>query len=261
MRIMKIAVIILSCVCLTSCNSEKINDAKKEVKKIPGYTTHNEKDAKRVEKDVKKIEKELKNMPGYIVHDIKNSKIKYSKKDAKRDAKRIAKEVPKIPGCIDNIKNSKITYSKEDADRIARYVANGEKSKFINEMAKNTMKKKGSMEKVNALFSYMDGTNIKTRHIDETSVKDFTRYNFEFSNEKNHDYLFNFDFVPVDMNDAGNTGVRSFYIVEIEGWRKGTWSQRRIRKPVELCFHRTKKGTLNGTLLGKLEELFDWARS
>lgn len=195
----KIAVLILTCICLTSCSSKKINDAKKEVKKIPGY--------------------------------------------------------------ISNEKKSKITYGEEDAKRIARYVANGEKSKFINEMSKNVIKKKGSMKKVNALFSYMDGTNIKTRHIDETSVKDFTRYNFEFHNEKNHYYIFHFDFVPVDMNDAGNTGVRSFYIVEIEGWRKGTWSQRRIRKPVELYFHRAKNGTLNGTLLGKLEELFDWAKS
>ena len=180
MPIIKIAVIILSCVCLTSCSSKKINDTKKEAKKIPGY--------------------------------------------------------------IDNVKKSKITYNKEDADRIARYVANGEKAKFIKEMAKNVMRKKGSMEKVNALFSYMDGKDIKTRHIDETSVKDFTRYNFEFYNEKNHDYLFHFNFVPVDMNDAGNTGVRSFYIVEIEGWKKGSWSDGRIRKPVELYFHRTKNG-------------------
>ena len=231
MKIIKIAVLILSCICLTSCSC---NDAKKEAKKIPRYTTHNEKDAKRVEKDVKKIEKELKNMPGYIVHDIKNSKIKYSKKDAKRDAKRIAKEIPKIPGYIDNVKKSKITYNEEDAKRIAKYVANGEKSKFINEMAKNTMKKKGSMEKVNALFSYMDGTNIKTRHIDETSVKDFTRYNFEFHNEKNHYYTFHFAIVPVDINDAGNTGIKSFYIEEVEGWTKGSMSYRQIRKPVRL---------------------------
>lgn len=233
---------------------------KKETKKIPRYTTHNEKDAKRVEKDVKKIEKELKNMPGYIVHDIKNSKIKYSKKDAKKDAKRIAKEIPKIPGYIDNVKKSKITYSKEDTDRIARYVANGQKAKFIKEMAKNTMKKKGSMEKINALFSYMDGKKIKTRYIDSPPAKDYPSkyYNYsqcfyQFHNEKNHYYNFFFDFVPVDMNDAGNTGVKGFYIVEIEGWRKGTYSERRIRKPVKLYVRYAGKGLL----LDKLEELFD----
>lgn len=176
MSIKKIAVLILSCICLTSCSCEKINDAKKEAQKIPGY--------------------------------------------------------------IGNVKKSKITYGEEDAKRIARYVANGEKSKFINEMAKNVMKKKGSMKKVNALFSYMDGTNIKTRHIDETSVRNYTQYYFEFHNEKNHYYDFLFDFVPVDINDAGNTGIKGFYIVEIEGWsegwRKGTMSHRQIRKPVKL---------------------------
>lgn len=236
----KIAVLILSCVCLTSCSGEKINDTKKEAKKIPRYTTCNEKDAKRVEKDVKKIKKELKNMPGYISHDIKNSKIKYSKKDAKKDAKRITKEIPKIPGYIDNVKKSKITYSKEDTDRIARYVADGKKAKFIKEMAKNTMKKKGSTEKVNALFSYMDGKKIKTRYVDNTPIpsSDFNQYFYEFSNEKNHLYYFLFDFVPVDINDAGNTGIKGFYMVEIEGWRKdGSLSLRAIRKPVKLYRH------------------------
>ena len=106
--IKKVAVLILACICLTACSSKKINDVKKEVKKIPVY--------------------------------------------------------------INNEKKSKITYIEEDTTRIARYVANGEKSKFINEMAKNVMKKKGSMEKVNALFSYMNGGNIKTRYIDSTSV-------------------------------------------------------------------------------------------
>lgn len=33
MRIIKIAVLILACICLTACNSKKINDIKKEVKK------------------------------------------------------------------------------------------------------------------------------------------------------------------------------------------------------------------------------------
>ena len=128
------------------------------------------------------------------------------------------------------------------------------------------MKKKGAMKTVNALFSYMDGENIKTRHIDETAVPpkyNCVRYNFEFSNEKNHDYLFHFDFVPVDMNDAGNTGVKGFYIVEIEGWRKGSWSPGRIRKPVELYVHyvgSAGRGIL-GTLLDKLEELSDWVKS
>lgn len=175
MFIKKIAVLILSCICLTSCSSKKINDAKKEVKKIPGY--------------------------------------------------------------IGNVKKSKITYSKEDTDRIARYVANGEKAKFIKEMAKNTMKKKGSMKKINELFSYMDGKKIKTRYVDNTPIpsRDFNQYFYEFSNEKNHLYDFLFDFVPVDINDAGNTGIKGFYMVEIEG--SASARQRAIRKPVKLYRH------------------------
>lgn len=202
MSIIKIAVLILSCICLTSCNSKKINDVKKEVKKIPVY--------------------------------------------------------------ISNEKKSKITYSKEDTDRIAKYVANGEKAKFIKEMAKNTMKKKGSMKKVNELFSYMDGKDIKTRYVDSTPAKDYpgeyytyVQCFYQFHNKKNHYYNFFFDFVPVDMNDAGNTGIKGFYIVEIEGWRKGTYSERRIRKPVKLYVRYAG----NGTLIEKLVELFDWARS
>lgn len=181
MSIKRIAVLILSCICLTSCSCEKVNDAKKEAKKIPGY--------------------------------------------------------------IDNVKKSKITYNEEDAKRIAKYVANGEKSKFINEMAKNTMKKKGSMEKVNALFSYMDGKKIKIWHDDEycisVSVKNYTKYNFVFHNEKNHYYTFIFNFVPVDINDAGNTGIKGFYIVELEGdvntkKERIHISHKQIRKPVRL---------------------------
>lgn len=166
MHIKKVAVLILSCICLTSCG--KINNAKKEVTKVPGY--------------------------------------------------------------IGNVKKSKITYSENGAKRIAKYVAGGEKSNFVNEMSKNVMKKKGSMKKVNALFSYMDGKHIKTRHIDETSVRNYTQYYFKFHDDKNHYYIFLFDFVPVDINDANNTGITSFYIVQIEG----RTNHRQIKKPVRL---------------------------
>lgn len=161
----KILTISLSCICLTSCG--KINDAKKEATKIPGY--------------------------------------------------------------IDNIKKSKITYNEKDTNRIAKYVANGEKSKFIKEMSKNAMKKKGTMEKINELFSYMDGKNIKTRHRTYVSYKNYTQYWFKFQNEKKHYYLFIFEFIPLDINDADNTDIKSFYIVQTADMEK----DKKIRNPVD----------------------------
>lgn len=95
------------------------------------------------------------------------------------------KKAIKISGYINNVRKSKITYNEKDTNRIAKYVANGEKSKFIKEMSKNTMKKKGTMKKINELFSYMDGKNIKARHRVDVSYKNYTQYWFKFQNEKN----------------------------------------------------------------------------
>ena len=47
------------------------------------------------------------------------------------------------------------------------------------------MKKKGTMKKINELFSYMDGKNIKARHRVDVSYKNYTQYWFKFQNEKN----------------------------------------------------------------------------